>query len=266
VLAVANAAAIGHPVTDPFSALISEQPIGRLLLGVFVLTMLDPLVEELVFRGFLAEAFRSKGRAAALAASGFFFALAHLRFAQFRYFLLMGIAFAAIYWKRGLLGSMAAHGTFNGSLILLAVIISHGSPINYNVDGLVVRLPAAWHQVSASNADFGALGPGAAELSIAHFPLPSGPIDLGVVAAALQSGEAHLPGGVTFDPSTVQLVKTPVGTALRLRVTLYNHADDGALLVVGSRLIVFDFLGNGSGRARQDFDVALQGLRLAGLP
>jgi membrane protease YdiL (CAAX protease family) len=266
VLATVLALSVGHMVTDPFAALISEQTFGRFALGVFVLAVLGPFAEEFVFRGFLLEAFRRRGRTVALFASALAFGLAHLRFGQLWYFTLLGIALGGIYLKRGLLASWCAHGAFNGSLVLVAIIASHGSPVTYHVDGLALRLPAAWHEVAVAKGDFAAFGPGAAQLSVAHFNLPSGPIDLSRVAAALQSGAAQLPGGVAFDPSTVQLVKTPVGSALRLRVTLYNHPDDGALLVVGSRLIVFDFLGNGSARARQDFDGALQDLRLAGLP
>ena len=267
VLATLLALSVGHAVTDPFAALISEQPLGRFALGVFVLAMLGPFAEEFVFRGFLLEAFRRRGRTVALGASALAFGLAHLRFGQLWYFTLLGVALGGIYLKRGLLASWCAHGAFNGSLIAVAIIASHGAPITYHVDGLSLRLPAAWHEVSVARGDFAAFGPGAAQLSVAHFNLPtSGPIDLGRVASALRSGEVRLPGAIAVDPSTVQLVKTPVGSALRLRITLYNHPDDGALLVVGSRLIAFDFLGNGSDRARLDFDAALQNLRLAGLP
>jgi membrane protease YdiL (CAAX protease family) len=259
-------AAAGHPIVDPSVALISEQPAPRLVLGILVIGLIGPFVEELIFRGFLAEAFRRKGIAVALLVSGVAFAFAHWRFAALFYYVLMGIAFGLIYFRRGLVGSFAAHATFNSSLVALALLLSHGSAVTYSVDGVAIRLPGRWHQVQVLKSDFAALGPNGSEVSFTHFNLPpTVNIDLGRIAAALQSGQVTLPG-LSLDSSSVRVTQTPVGTALRLRMTVYNHPDDGALLVEGSRLIGVDFFASGSDQARQDFDSALQSLHYAGLP
>lgn len=268
VLALLFAVFAGHPLTDPFVALIASQPAGRLFLGIIVIGLLGPFVEELVFRGFLAEAFRAKGRVIALFVSGLAFAVAHWQPYALPYYLIMGIAFGLTYFRRGLIASFAAHGTFNTSLVVLALFFMHGSPVTYHVDGLAVRLPARWSQVQTVGNDFAALGPSGAVLEIAHINLPTtAHVDMAAVAAALHAGQVqiHLPGGASVDPSTATTVDTPVGNVLRLRTSVYNHPGDGALLVTGSRLVSFVFFGSGSGQAAHDFDAALQNLRFAGL-
>ncbi|MFN2608930.1 MAG: type II CAAX prenyl endopeptidase Rce1 family protein [Acidimicrobiales bacterium] len=82
--------AAGHPVLDPVTGLLTSSGPAALILGTVVLVLLGPLVEELVFRGFLAEALRPHGARFALVVSAAAFSVAHLRFAQFRYYAAMG--------------------------------------------------------------------------------------------------------------------------------------------------------------------------------
>src|SRR5207302_309878 len=51
--------ALGHPVLDPTAAVLAgDGALGPLVLGFLLIAVAAPVVEELVFRGFLAEALR----------------------------------------------------------------------------------------------------------------------------------------------------------------------------------------------------------------
>jgi membrane protease YdiL (CAAX protease family) len=263
-LSIVMWAAVGHAVVDPMAGLLSGESFGPLLLGIVVIAGVGPLVEELVFRGFLAEAFRDRGPGAAIVLSAAAFSLAHLRFAQFRYYLLMGIAFGVIYWRRGLVGSIATHAAFNGTLIVVAIIAAHGPATVVHADGLALRLPASWHQAHASKGavDVAALGPGDAQLEVTHRDLPPGAnFNLDSMAAALESGRLNLPGG-TFDPASVRIINLPVASAVRLDAEVGGHSEEAVLLVVGDRFVVIQCATNGSSQASRDFESLLTSLQL----
>lgn len=147
VLTAGMRLAAGHTVLDPVSALLTTQSTAAFILGALVIVGMAPLVEELVFRGFLAEALRPYGKRIALLASAAAFSVAHLRFAQFRYYVAMGVVFGLVYWRRGLFGSVAAHACFNGMLVVAAVAASHGPPVTMSAAGATITVPAAWHDL-----------------------------------------------------------------------------------------------------------------------
>ena len=97
-------------------------PAVRALLIAFAV-LEAPLLEEPVFRGVM---FRGFAKAmpvwAAMAASGFVFALIHVNAATMLPLWFLGIAFAWLYWRTGsLLAPMAAHCLFN--LLNVALVL-----------------------------------------------------------------------------------------------------------------------------------------------
>jgi membrane protease YdiL (CAAX protease family) len=262
-LSIAMRAAVGHTVVDPMAGLLAGEPAAVLLVGLAVMAGLAPVVEEFVFRGFLAESLRERGGPTAIVLSAAAFSLAHLRFAQFRYYLLMGIALGAIYWGRGLVGSIAAHAAFNGSLVVVALLAAHGPAATVHADGVTFRLPGEWHQLATSGSvDLRAVGPGGSQLQLSHQDLPSGAsLTVDSLASALRSGRVTVPGDATLDPESVQVAQLPVGPVLRLHAVVKGRGDDSVILTGGDRFIVFDLLANGSNRASQDFEAVLQSMR-----
>src|SRR5947209_1716256 len=153
---------VGRPLLDPTSAGITVGGAGWLLAGVLVVAVLAPVVEELVFRGFLLEAFRARGPVPAILFSAMAFSLAHLRLFQFRYYLVMGAAFGLLYWRRGLIASVSAHAAFNGMLLVVSVAAIHAPAVDVSAAGFTVTLPATWSHVTAVHGDdliaYGPLG------------------------------------------------------------------------------------------------------------
>src|SRR5438874_2649160 len=73
-------AATGHPVLDPGAeVLVSEGSFLRVVVALGVIAVVAPVVEELLFRGVVAESLRRHGAVLAVGVSALLFALAHLR-------------------------------------------------------------------------------------------------------------------------------------------------------------------------------------------
>ena len=251
--------AVGHPQVDPAAALLAgSSNLGLLIGGALVIAVIAPLVEELVFRGFFTEALRHRGKWSALVLSGLAFSAAHLRFAQLRYYLVMGIGFGALYWGRGLVASIAAHATFNGFLVLFAVASVHGPAQTLIAGGVTVSLPATWHKVSAENVDLAVMGPGGAQIGVSHVDVPATTnITADALAAVLRSGRLPLPGDLHIDSASVQTTTTPLGPGVRANATLRNHAETAVFVPVPNKLLVFEIATNGSSRAMRDFEAML---------
>ncbi len=96
--APAEARALGGLHVDvgpagPNRSAVAGRRAGRTIAALLIV-LIGPVVEELVFRGFLAEALRGRGRRGAVLLSAAAFSLAHLRLAQFRYYLFLGVVLA----------------------------------------------------------------------------------------------------------------------------------------------------------------------------
>jgi len=101
-------AATGAPVLDPVArAIVSEGSIVRIGLAFFLIVAVAPVVEELLFRGVVAESLRGRGTFVALFVSSFLFALAHL--GGLIYYTIGGVVLGLLYWKRGLWAAIAGH-------------------------------------------------------------------------------------------------------------------------------------------------------------
>lgn len=96
-------------------------PLGiRIVLGLLVLFE-APLLEEPLFRGIIFRGLQSSIPAwAAMAVSGFLFAIVHVNAASFIALWFLGIAFAELYRRTGtLLAPMTAHALFNATNLAL---------------------------------------------------------------------------------------------------------------------------------------------------
>lgn len=255
--------AAGHPVLDPSTAVLAVQgSVASLVLGALLLAVAAPVVEELVFRGFLAEALRPKGKRTAVILSAIAFSLAHLRLAAFRYYVLVGIVLAFLYFRRGLVGSVAAHATFNGMLLLLAITASHGPLTVVHHDGESVAVPATYHTATDTHGDdIVATGPIGARAELAHADLPVVvPIDR--LASDLSRGAIPFPPGLTVYYATTRLQTLPAGQAVVLSATV--NGKDGRLVVLphGNRLWIVVFRSDGSSRSFHELDQMLRSWKL----
>jgi len=255
--------AVGHPVLDPTAAVLAaDGGAGSLLLGFLLIVLAGPVVEELVFRGFLAEALRDRGRRRAVLLSAAAFSLAHLRLSQFRYYLILGVVLGLVYWRRGLIGSVTAHAAFNGMLLVVAVAATHGPTIDVSAAGATLSLPPAWVTVSGiSLDDLVAVGPTGARLELAHAdvggPLP--PAD--VLARSLAAARVPLPPQLSVDFTSVIVVDLPAGRGVSVNVTAGGR--DGRMVMIpkGDRLWLVSVVGGG-GTAKGDFAAMLRSWRL----
>ena len=95
----------------------------RLMLMAFVLFE-APLLEEPLFRGIMFRGFCSSMPAwAAMAASGFVFALVHVNAASFLALWYLGVAFAWLYRRTGsIMAPMTAHFLFNALNLVLCLV------------------------------------------------------------------------------------------------------------------------------------------------
>lgn len=255
---------LGHPVLDPTAALLAaDGAAGPLLIGALLIVVAAPVVEELIFRGFLAEAFRAKGRREAIVASAVAFSIAHLRLAQFRYYLFLGVVLAIVYMRRGLIASICGHAAFNGMLLVVAVAATHGPVVQAQAAGARVTLPAAWVTESGvAGDDLVANGPVGSQLELAHVDAAVTLPPADVLARSLRSEAVPLPRDFSVDATSVSVVELPAGRAVSANAKVGGH--DGHLVMVpqGSRLWLLAFRSAGSARDGTDFDAILHSWRL----
>jgi len=262
VLVAAAFVVTGHPVLDPVAAAITNQSLGAFILGAVLIAVVAPVVEELVFRGFLAEALRPRGKWAALVVSSAAFSVAHLRFAQFRYYVALGLVLGGLYWRRGLVASISAHACFNGMLVVAAVAASHGPPVVLAGGGASITVPAAWHPVAHPPADvIAASGPSGATIELARIESDV-ELDITKVTANLTRGGLTGPAGTTIDVSSVALLDLPAGQAVTMAVTVGTHHGRAVMFPRGKLLWVATIETAGSTRAATDFRSSLDTLHL----
>jgi membrane protease YdiL (CAAX protease family) len=93
---------------------------GLIILAVFI----APVVEEVIFRGFLFNALlRYVPAGLAAVASGIVFGLAHFDKTAFFPLACAGIVLAVVYYRTGsLISSMLTHGTFNAVNVVLVLV------------------------------------------------------------------------------------------------------------------------------------------------
>jgi len=221
----------GRPVLDPTTAVLAAQSsLFPLIVGFVMIAMLGPIVEELVFRGFLAEAFRRRGRRAAIWISAVGFSLAHLRLSQFRYYVAMGVVFGLVYWRRGLVGSIAAHAAFNGMLVVVAVAATHGPAQDVRTPMFTATIPAAWTiEESRMGDEIVADSPLGSRVELLRMETTDVP-DVSILARSFAGGAAALLPGITVDAPTVVVVDFPAGPAVAMSVDVSGY--DGRVVMI----------------------------------
>jgi membrane protease YdiL (CAAX protease family) len=265
----------GHIASDSFALLVaSERSAGRLIAGAVLLVVCAPLVEEWLFRGLLAESLRDRGRWAALLVSSLLFAIWHLRFAATQYYILVGLVLAGLYLRRGLVASMSAHATFNGTLLVLAVVAAHLGPHTVEAGDVSLRVPATWQEDSSTTAgldppsdstdavpsEVALRGPTRALLSVfsEQSHAPSADVLTALERRARQGGLRTPVTDFEVDAATVFVADLPTGRALRMLGRVDGRRVELVILPKAERIWTLVLRTAGSYRASKDFEQILR--------
>lgn len=232
-------------------------------LALLLLTVAAPVVEELLFRGLVAEAMRRHGQIVALVASGFLFAFWHMRFGavQLVYYTVLGVMLGRTYWKRGLAASIATHAGFNGTLALVAFVFILGPGATMSANGVSLHAPGGWDEIDTAGsplaeAALAAHGPSSAVFYVSRMPMPPG-VSLQSAADALVQ---NLPG--MSATSTVRTTRYPAGEAVRASVTMKGNRGEVALISTGTDWWMA-VVEQSTDRSRDDFEEMLESLDLS---
>jgi membrane protease YdiL (CAAX protease family) len=257
LLALVSTAA-GHLQSDPrIVLLMSEGDPTHIVVTAFIGCVAAPLVEETLFRGLLLESLRPRGSAVAVIVSAGAFAVWHFMPASLIYYAALGAALGGLYIKRGLACSISAHVGFNAVLTIAAIVMVLGPAHVVQVGGLSMTAPSGWSVDTSmaarlSGADAVLVGPDLAQLEVVPGPAISG-VSADAVAARLRSGSLALPLGFVLDTDAVGEVRTPVGAAVEVNMTVDGRQGTLAVLAAGGQSYEFVFLSAGSDKAQTDF-------------
>jgi membrane protease YdiL (CAAX protease family) len=263
----ANSAISGHLATDPNAQLMaSEGDLPHILALVLITVIAAPLVEETLFRGLFAESLRPKGMAAAVCLSALAFAAWHWRPEALRYYALMGALLAFLYWKRGLVCSMATHACFNGSLAVVAIILALSPGTVVHANGFTFNAPRGWHLDNANTTAAAAhvVGPSAADVYVGSEPVSTTVPSADFLLQRLQasSTSSFLPG-VDSAMTNPREIRLPIGTAVEADMVIQGHHGELVLIPTQTEVLVVGFGSGGSTKATADFQSMLQSLRVA---
>jgi hypothetical protein len=245
---------------------MSEGDPTHIVLVVLVTCIAAPLVEETLFRGLLLEALRPRGTGVAIVCSALAFAIWHFIPAALVYYGFMGAGFAAIYLKRGLATSMAAHAGFNGVLTIAAITIVLAPAHPVSLGAVSFTAPSGWSTVASPTISspgnlLDLRGPSAAEVSVIEIPVATDtPADQ--LAARLQAGTGQLSASLGGPASNVRETSTPAGPAVEVDIDVQSHHGDAVLLPVAGEVYEFIFLNAGSVKATEDFSRMLDSIQV----
>lgn len=259
-------------VAPDVKLMLGDATVFSIFLCIAVAVVAAPVVEELLFRGFVAEAMRHRGAILALLVSGVLFALWHMRMGGLVYYTVLGVLLGVVYWKRGLSSSMAAHAAFNGTLVVVALAFIVGQGTVLAADGVRLEVPGGWTEASAEEmqgivrttptAVLVAGGPSGSVLIVERVPVPgAGGLPLTTVVDALNSGAISLPG-LAFRQGTARTVEYPAGRGIRFEIEAQGREGWAATFGQGDTLWTLTLTTAGSGRAKGDFEDMLGSLTL----
>jgi membrane protease YdiL (CAAX protease family) len=263
--AAAALSAKGRASLDPTAALLIDD--GRwaaLCIGVLVIVVAAPVVEEYIFRGLLAQTFAEHSRSAALWFSSIAFAAAHLSPIRFPYYLIMGAAFGRLYLRRGLLASITAHALFNGAVLATAaIVLTTSGSTTTTAAGLSVTLPSGWHEVAApAGEDLAVAGPDGAVLEVLHNTVPDGAsIDVDTIVRSLRVSPSF--GGITVQGSTAHTRLVGAGLAVQANITSPNEVGSVELIPAGRVMHILVIHAPAAVDVTADFEAILASTRLA---
>jgi membrane protease YdiL (CAAX protease family) len=254
----------GHVASDDSATMAFAQGgFVRVAALVVIMVVAAPLVEELLFRGLLAESLRGRGLGAAIWLSALAFALWHLRPDAIKYYLLCGALLGLLYWKRGLVCSMAAHATFNGTLVVVAALSMAGPAHVMTGSGVTLSAPAGWRQVAvpSTGAQLALRSPSGAQVFVHHEQLPQA-VDPSTVVARMGS-MVNLGPDVVVKPGPVRPVQFPVGAGGEVDITDHGRDAEAVLLAGPQGMVIVELVTGGNANARAQFDSMLQSLTLS---
>jgi membrane protease YdiL (CAAX protease family) len=255
----------GQPVLDPSArVLVSEGSFIHIVLAFALIVVAAPMVEELLFRGVVAESLGARGAAVAIGVSSFLFALAHLR--SLPYYTGCGIVLGLLYWRRGLWASIAAHATFNGCLVVLALVVALGPARVVTNGGVAVRAESDWQLAddgAAPRATLALEGPSGSSFLVVREELPAGaPVpSLEQVAQVMNNGGFQLPPETRIDGGA-RIVDYPAGRGVQVGVSVRGKTGVVVLIPKGNNVWEIDVATGGSARATREYPAILQSLTL----
>jgi membrane protease YdiL (CAAX protease family) len=259
-------------VDDPvagITTLVSEGTVVRIVLAFIIFAGCAPVVEELLFRGLVSESMRARGPLIAAASSSALFAAWHLR-PPFWYFFVAGVALWGLYWTRGLAASMACHTIFNGTLVVLAVMVVFGPTHVIRANGISLRAPQTWDRVEDDavddvDLDLAVSGPSGARLEMLDIAAPPGDHDADDLAQLLGTQQIQLPS-LDLEPATIRVDRLRAGDAVRANGEFFEHGVELTLIPKNGRVWVMALFTGGSARARSDYEGILKSLTLPAKP
>lgn len=246
-LVALNSLLMGRPASDPSILAVFYDAawfhVGAL---VFVIAIVAPVFEEVLFRGLLVEALRWRGRTSAILGAAVAFSIWHLNPAGLRYYVLIGFLLGYLYWRFGLAGSIATHAMFNSVLLVAAVWALSAGMHRIEVEGVHLDVPAGWTDVGGDAAH---------------------DVDLAVEApngASLVVQRSAKRVRVDRDARAIRPV-----TVAEIAGVRFTSAPDGVptetiVLNRGRRTWVITFVAGGSVRASRDFERILPTIELYG--
>ena len=258
-----NSLSAGHLQSDPgVTALVGGGGALRIALVLVTTAVLAPLVEETVFRGVCAGTLLAKGLAPAVWVSAVAFSLWHVNPVALRYYVVMGLVFAALWRTSGLVASMSAHAAFNGVLTLAAVAAVSAPYTTTTVGAVQVAVPGGWNASQVSAFDAGAVafeGPSGEGLVVLRMPLGRG-ADLEQVRGLLEDAPTN---GLQVDRTTLRTAQLPVGPALVADVDLVGQPGHVLVTVVGAEAYELVMVTGGSPAAERAWERLVRTLHLA---
>jgi len=263
LIVVANSAMAGHLTSDATATTVIAQG-GFLRVGMLVLLTVvsAPLVEELLFRGLLAESLRPRGRAAAIWLSALAFALWHLRPELLRYYLLIGALLGLLYLKRGLVCSMSTHATFNAMLVVVAALSLSGSAHTVTAAGVSLSAPASWRQAETpSPTDVELQNPSGAQVFV-HRLSTSAAVDPTGLARRMDRAP-ELGPGITLKAGTVHAVQYPAGVGAAADVDDNGHDAEAVVISSPQGAVIAELVTGGNANAGPQFESMLRSLRFS---
>lgn len=264
-----NSALRGHLASDPnIEDLVGGGGALRITLAITVTAVLAPLVEETLFRGVLAGSLLARGPAPAVWLSAIAFAVWHMNPTSLRYYVFMGLILAALWRRRGLVASMAAHATFNGVLTVAAIAATTAGASFTQVGPVSFVLPGGWHAIEGhANLPGEAVyqGPAGAALVVIPRTASSGrPPTVEQVRAAMVRSEG-LSHTQAIVPGSERIVTLGALQGVAAEVTVAGQPGHLLDLVLEQQTVELLEITAGSPAAERDWTSLLASLQ-AGTP
>lgn len=257
----------GRLRTDDFSQLVvSEHDVVRTAVVFLLLCVAAPVVEEILFRGVLFEWLSHRDVQMALTVSGLAFALWHWRLNLWSivYYAAIGGTLARLYFKRGLLSSMAGHAAFNGTLLAVAISLSMAAGPHVSAGGVAFTAPQGWKSVEAHTDQASLIaGPSGSLVGVVDAGLPGAAPDPQRLADEINSGDAaqaFASLGGTF--RTAYVSELPSGPAVIVPWEIQGQSGQLVYVLADGHATLLMFQSGGSARATKDFAHMLNTLRV----